>query len=125
MLVGLVFGTVGGLLFGLVFALALTLQGNLVNGLRLLLLFVLAGGVISGLSVGLPNGGIACIQHFVLRCFLWISRKTPWNYARFLDHAADRVLLRKVGGGYIFIHRLLLDHFAAMHVMLSSKSKQQ
>jgi hypothetical protein len=24
-------------------------------------------------------------------------------------------LLRKVGGGYIFIHRMLLDYFAALH----------
>jgi hypothetical protein len=30
----------------------------------------------------------------------------------FLDEAADRLLLRKVGGGYVFVHRLLLDHFA-------------
>jgi hypothetical protein len=38
----------------------------------------------------------------------------PLNYARFLDYAAKRVLLRKVGGGYIFVHRLLLEHFAAL-----------
>ena len=33
---------------------------------------------------------------------------------RFLDYAVKLVFLRKVGGGYIFIHRLLLEHFAAM-----------
>jgi len=38
----------------------------------------------------------------------------PLNYARFLDYAAKRVLLRKVGGGYMFVHRLLLEHFAAL-----------
>jgi hypothetical protein len=27
----------------------------------------------------------------------------------------DRLLLRKVGGGYAFIHRMLLDHFAARY----------
>ena len=32
----------------------------------------------------------------------------------FLDYAARLVFLQKVGGGYIFIHRLLLEHFAAM-----------
>ena len=31
-----------------------------------------------------------------------------------LDYAADRIFLQKVGGGYIFIHRLLLEHFAAL-----------
>src|SRR5260221_1721178 len=33
----------------------------------------------------------------------------PGDYPRFLDYAADRVLLRKAGGGYIFIHPLLID----------------
>ncbi|NEO16045.1 MULTISPECIES: hypothetical protein [unclassified Moorena] len=37
-----------------------------------------------------------------------------WNYARFLDYAADRIFLQKVGGGYIFIHRMLMEHFAQM-----------
>jgi len=32
----------------------------------------------------------------------------------FLDEAAERLLLRKVGGGYIFVHRLLLDYFASL-----------
>jgi hypothetical protein len=26
------------------------------------------------------------------------------------DYAADRIFLRKVGGGYIFIHRMLMDN---------------
>ena len=28
--------------------------------------------------------------------------------------AAERILLRKVGGGYIFVHRLLLDYFVSL-----------
>jgi hypothetical protein len=32
----------------------------------------------------------------------------------FLDYATECILLRKVGGGYIFIHRLLQDYFAAL-----------
>ena len=59
-------------------------------------------------------GGFACIQHFVLRIVLYRSGKIPWNYARFLDYATERIFLQKVGGGYIFIHRLLLDHFASL-----------
>ena len=34
------------------------------------------------------------------------------NHARFLDYAAERIFLQKVGGGYIFVHRTLLEHFA-------------
>jgi hypothetical protein len=39
----------------------------------------------------------------------------PWNYVPFLDFAYDHILLYKVGGGYRFIHRLLLDHFAKQY----------
>jgi hypothetical protein len=38
----------------------------------------------------------------------------PWNYSRFLDYAAEHILLRKVGGGYLFVHRLLLEYFASL-----------
>ena len=38
----------------------------------------------------------------------------PCNYDRFLNYAAERIFLRKVGGGYIFIHHLLLEHFARL-----------
>jgi hypothetical protein len=30
------------------------------------------------------------------------------------DYAADRIFLRKVGGGYIFIHRMVMEYFAAL-----------
>ena len=41
----------------------------------------------------------------------------PWNYARFLDYAAEELnFLQKVGGGYIFVHRYLLEYFAAMEL---------
>ena len=38
----------------------------------------------------------------------------PWNYARFLDYATALIFLRKVGGGYIFVHRLIMEHFAGL-----------
>ncbi|MEO8392469.1 MAG: hypothetical protein ABI700_05705 [Chloroflexota bacterium] len=34
--------------------------------------------------------------------------------AALLDDAADCILLRKVGGGYIFIHRYPLEHYASL-----------
>ena len=58
--------------------------------------------------------GIACIKHFVLRVILYIFQHSPWNYARFLDYATNRLFTQKVGGGYIFIHRMLMEHFANM-----------
>jgi hypothetical protein len=38
----------------------------------------------------------------------------PPRFVRFLDYAAERIFLRKVGGGYIFVHRLLLEYFASL-----------
>jgi hypothetical protein len=41
---------------------------------------------------------------------------TPRRYVDFLDYAAERIFLHRVGGGYIFIHRMLQDYFAARHM---------
>ncbi len=69
-------------------------------------------GLLFGVAAG---GGEACIKHFILRCILYCNGYIPWNYARFLDYATERIFLQKVGGGYIFVHRSLLEHFAQMN----------
>ena len=62
---------------------------------------------------GLRYGGIDIIQHFILRVILYSNiHNIPWNYARFLDYASERRLMKKVGGGYVFYHRMLMEHFA-------------
>jgi hypothetical protein len=73
-------------------------------------------GLLGALGVGLGAGGEACLRHVVLRLWLVRDGSTPWNYVGFLNYAAERIQLRKVGGGYAFIHRMLLEHFAARHV---------
>lgn len=70
---------------------------------------IISWGLILGLLFG---GGIACIQHFSLRLILWGQGFIPSNLARFLDYASERIFLQKVGGGYVFVHRMLLEHFA-------------
>ena len=81
-------------------------------------LFGLRAGLSFGLSFGLLAalwyGGFDIIQHYTLRLILWYKGYTPRNYSRFLDYAAERIFLQKVGGGFIFVHRLLMEHFAAM-----------
>ncbi len=57
-------------------------------------------------------GGLAVAQHFILRTILWLEGYTPLNFIGFLDYAARLIVLRKVGGGYVFVHRLLLEHLA-------------
>jgi len=59
-------------------------------------------------------GGVDVLKHYVLRSMLYLTRQTPGKYARFLNYASRLNFLQRVGGGYIFIHRLLLEHFAAM-----------
>ena len=60
-------------------------------------------------------GGLFALRHFVFRLILWLNRVNPLNYVRFLDYAARRLFLSKVGGGYIFVHRMLMDYFASLH----------
>jgi hypothetical protein len=74
----------------------------------------LSWAIFCGLFAGLLMGGSACIIHFSRRLLFWGDRSIPWNYARFLDWACDRLFLQKVGGGYIFVHRLLMEHFAGI-----------
>jgi hypothetical protein len=70
--------------------------------------------LIFGLMGWINGGGYASFRHFILRIILYSKRYSPWNYTRFLDYAAERVFLQKVGGGYIFVHRMLLEYFAGM-----------
>lgn len=69
-------------------------------------------GVPVGMAVGIFFGGAASIQHIILRLLLVHHRCLPWQLVEFLDYAATLILLRKVGGGYIFIHQWLLEYLA-------------
>ena len=71
-------------------------------------------GLSCGMIVGMVAGGLFSLRHFVLRLVLWITGLAPLNYVRFLDHAKERLFLRKTGGGYIFIHRVVLEYFASL-----------
>ena len=100
---GLIIGLSGGLLFGILFGFQ--------NGADLGLMF----GLGMGMAAFLWYGGLDVIQHYTLRVILWYRRHTPFVYFRFLNYATERIFLQRVVGGFIFIHRLLLEHFAAMN----------
>jgi serine/threonine protein kinase/GTPase SAR1 family protein len=72
--------------------------------------------IIYGLLISLNLGGSACVVHASLRLTFWLDRRMPWNDARFLNHATQLTFLQKVGGGYLFVHRLLMEHFAKKQV---------
>jgi hypothetical protein len=65
-----------------------------------------------GVGTGLAYGGLAWLQHRHLRGRLVELDFTPANYPDFLDYAAERNLMRKVGGGYTFAHALLLQYLS-------------
>jgi eukaryotic-like serine/threonine-protein kinase len=74
---------------------------------------IVASTVVVTVIAGIWYGGADAIQHFTLRTMLWLGGAMPRRLAAFLDHAASLVFMRKVGGGYVFIHRVVLEYFAA------------
>ncbi|MBI1877069.1 MAG: hypothetical protein HYR94_02330 [Chloroflexi bacterium] len=100
-------------------AVFMTLSIGITAGMSVGLIGGLSVGPLAGLFFGLlagltDYGGETFVKHFSLRFVLYHYDHIPWNYIGFLDYAAERIFLRKVGGGYIFIHRLLMEHFAEL-----------
>ena len=136
---GLVFGLMFGLLLGLMGPETeiceqetpnQSIHLSLRNGLSFIFMAGLLGSLGLGLSfgptVGLLSGvllwllgivlnGRIAVQHSVLRFLLDRRGYAPWDYARFLDHAAQHQFIQRIGGRYRFTHDLLRQHFAAMH----------
>ncbi len=104
----------------------LTIPGWMEFAILLGLYYALSSGLFTGFVAGLFSGWDAWIKHFVLRFLLSRSGYLPWSLPSFLDYAAERIFLRKVGGGYIFVHRLLLEYFASLETVLTpDKSVEQ
>ncbi|SLM45459.1 membrane hypothetical protein [Nitrospira sp. ND1] len=99
---GLVALSVSWLLFGLLFSLANEPRQAAVIGL------------VFGLGIGLSRGGSAVLKHYSLRLILWTTGATPLRFISFLDHCAKLIILKKVGGGYMFIHRTLLEYLSEL-----------
>ncbi len=117
---GLVGGLIAGVPIGLVPALLVWTFAGATLGLGVML----GTSLLSGLLAWFWFGGQDVIQHYVLRLVLFFCGLAPLNYVKFLDYADEELsFLQKVGGGYIFIHRILLEHFAAMEVEGMPKSQ--
>lgn len=74
----------------------------------------LSNGLVVGLPlalvIGLAFGGDACIRHYAVRAWLPPAGAGPWEYESFLEAMTQRLLLRRSGSAYMFVHRLLRDH---------------
>lgn len=113
-LAGLWAGAAAWLVFGLMKVQLLGGAGGSLGTLGYGLLYGLPWGLFIGLFASLWFGGLDVIQHYVLRLLLVRSGVIARPFVRFLNYATRLIFLQKVGGAYIFIHRLLLEHFAAL-----------
>jgi class 3 adenylate cyclase len=89
------------------------LSGGL-TGAQVGMVLGLQVGIAVALGLGLRRGGAAYLRHLSLRWLLSRRRLVPWDYIAFLEHATGLILLRRRGGGYEFMHRLLLEYFASV-----------
>src|SRR6266567_2353035 len=121
---GLLSGCIIALVGGFGILLAPILSGESTTGLDMeeKLRGGLLIGIMGGFLVAILKGGLAWWRHWLLRFLLWRSGAIPWNYVRFLDEAAQHILLRKVGGGYRFIHDLFRDYLASLSTLLPPSS---
>jgi len=110
-------GRLIGVITGVGTAVILGLGGLVANWLNMplawqvVLPFAVGVSLYLGISAGLAYGGLAAWQHRQLSGVLAQQQLAPADFIHFLDYAAERNLLRKVGGGYMFVHLLLLDYF--------------
>jgi hypothetical protein len=104
-----------GLVAGLVAGLSGGLSGGLVRGLASGLSVGVGFGLVFALTVAMVFGGAACLQHYVVRTWLLRAGIAPWKYSQFLEVMAQRLLLRRSGSAYLFVHRLLRDYLADPH----------
>jgi hypothetical protein len=63
---------------------------------------------------GLFSSFLPLVQHYSLR---WVLAKygiLPRQLIPFLEYCVSLIFLRRAGGSYIFVHRLLMEHFAGL-----------
>lgn len=116
---GLLSGVGATLLVGNLWARLFDTPGTLLN---LPVGFFLIG--FSAIYLGfLRLGGSAFFQHYTLRFVLSLWGYTPYKYKDFLDYASNILFLRKLGGGYEYIHRDLMEHFAQMYSKITAREQ--
>jgi hypothetical protein len=112
---GAMIGGMGIVTFGLIYGgygLLLGENYGLSIGLRVGLNYFWSLFVVSSVLVWVTTGSLAVWRHYLIRFLLRCTRTFPLNVSQFLDDATARILLRRLGGGYRFTHRLLLDALA-------------
>jgi hypothetical protein len=69
-------------------------------------------GPLLGLIAGMVRGGWAVLQHVAVRVVLAASTPVPLRLVPMLDRAVELGLMRRVGGGFLFLHRTFQAYLA-------------
>jgi hypothetical protein len=69
-------------------------------------------GPLLGMIAGMVRGGWSVLLHVAVRLVLNATTSVPLRLVSLLDRAADLGLMRRVGGGYLFLHRTFQDFLA-------------
>jgi hypothetical protein len=107
------FGPIGGIISGVCCGICFLLAG-IPGWFTLLLGLTFVHGIGFALRFWSAYGGQAWLEHYLLRWYLARLHLMPWRSSGYLDEAARRTLLRKIGGGYIFSHKLFMEYFARL-----------
>ncbi len=108
------FAPVGGLASGVACGIGFGLIGQLSTWPVMASGFGVMLSLMTFLIFFTAHGGIPWIQHYTLRFYLQTGC-IPKHFLRFLNSASEYALLRRVGGGYTFSHRLILEYFAHLY----------
>lgn len=74
----------------------------------------LSSGMVTAYAIGLWYGGFELLKHAVLRVLMAYNGTLPLGLGSFLAHCARLKFLQRAGGGYLFVHPLLREHFVTM-----------
>jgi len=104
-----IFTIIGGVAWVILYIAVLLLIGEPLEPRDLIL-----DGIGNGIFFGIYVGGLACLQHFILRVILKHQGAMPWNYAKFLNYAVELGFLEREGGRYRFINDTVQAYFDQM-----------
>ena len=78
--------------------------------------------LLPALGTILALGGKTVLQHTILRLLLVSNQRLPTDLSGFFNDVVNCGFLVSVGNGYIFKHRLLMDHFASLDKTASEEA---
>lgn len=116
------FAPIGGIASGLACGLGFGAIGQLSTWAVMAMGFAVMLCIVLFVIFFTAHGGIPWVQHHTLRFYLQRSGCIPRRYLRFLSSSSEYSILRRVGGGYMFSHRQILEHFARLHHSQDSHS---